>query len=217
MASNEARELVRQLEARGLSRAAIGRAVGRDSGMVSQIARDARGAGYGAGLVPALQQLAAETGQARNTVQARGIAAGLGRSGELAPARRQTKAGRTAAVRRSTQTVGARTARQAAGKSLGGTGRGTGATVARVLDSAARNGQAVSVRVEIENNTGPGTRWITVSDMAPETWRYLLGLDGDKATMRQRLQTALDDLAESGELSSDVTATGNFQVNVEAI
>lgn len=218
MASEEARAIIARLEASGLTRAGIGRAIGRDSGMISQIAREARGAGYGAALVPALEQLAAETATAVNVHQARGIATGLASTGRLAPARRTTKAGATAKVRRKTHRVGGHGGGlHVPGKAHAGTGHETGAVDAKLIDEARRTHQRVSYRIEIENNTGPGTRWVTISNLDADTWRYLLGLAGDTARMRERLQAAVDELAENGDLSSDVTVTGAHQLNVEAI
>ena len=211
MANAEARALVRTLQDRGLSQAAIGRAVGLNSSAISQIAADKRGEGYGAAAVSRLASLVAETGQARNRTQTQGIASGFAaRVGGTRPG------GRAQRVRQPTRPVGAPTA-SARGESLRGTGAGSGAALDRVLTRAESNGQRVSLRVEVTLADG-GTRWLTIDRLPAATWRYMLGFPGGDASVRERLSDALGALADSGELGSDFEdVTGNFQVNVEAL
>jgi hypothetical protein len=93
-------ELVAALIERGLSQRAIGQAIGRDSSLISQVAR---GAKPGRNLAPALEALQAQVSGL--TPQA---AKATARPGAVAkPARRTTKAGALAKVRRPT-TVRAR-------------------------------------------------------------------------------------------------------------
>lgn len=116
MADPIARQHVLALREQGWSGARIARALGRDAGMVNQIARDARGSGYGRALRGALGQLAS------------------GRAPEPPP-RRVTSAGRQARVRRPVVRTPAGTVTQAA--------RG-GASQLRQLRGAAQRGQNVT-------------------------------------------------------------------------
>lgn len=79
----EAQSLINGLKARGMSNADIARRVGRDSSLISQIAR--RG-NKGASMVPALRELA-------------------GGAGTASVPRRQTKSGATAATRRGVRSI----------------------------------------------------------------------------------------------------------------
>lgn len=87
MANPDARAAVQGLQARGMSQRQIGQALGIDSGAVSQIARGARGPGYGAHYIAALRELEQQ-----------------GRV-ETAPARRLTKSGLPARVRQPAQRI----------------------------------------------------------------------------------------------------------------
>ncbi len=90
MADPTARALAEALRAAGMSGSTIARAIGRDPGMINQILRGARGPGYGAHLIGALESMVARLATTGSTGEAR--QAGL----ENQPTRRQTKAGQPA-------------------------------------------------------------------------------------------------------------------------
>lgn len=94
--------IIRGLLAQGVSQRAIGQAIGRDSSLISQVAR---GAKPGHNLRDALAALETKIGQAADRGQAPAQAART--ATVTAPARRTTKAGRPAGVRRATTKAGA--------------------------------------------------------------------------------------------------------------
>lgn len=144
MAHEGARQVVNELRGLGLSNRAIAEAIGRNDSMISQIARGARGEGYGAGLQASLAQLRAE-------VSARGEAGTPARqavreASVSGPARRVRLTGEPARVRRPTTVRGgsfatSRTGRQASRHGAHG--------MQHPLRDAGRAGRRASVDVSV--------------------------------------------------------------------
>lgn len=120
MASQEARALVEALIGAGWTRGDIAAVLDRDVGMIGQIARGARSAGYGQTLVPALRQL-----QTTGTT--------------VPPPRRVTAAGTPARVRQPVTRIPGATTTVTAAR--------FGTIPERELNAAAASDRQVSMRV----------------------------------------------------------------------
>lgn len=98
-----AQEIVRELIGAGYSRAYIGRQLGRSGRLVGQIASGERGEGYGAHHERALAELRDKLDQARAAGEPRPVSVDV-----TAPARRTTRSGAPARVRKTMTHGGAR-------------------------------------------------------------------------------------------------------------
>ena len=198
----------------GLSLSDIGRALDRDSGAISQVARNARGAGYGANLVPGLealeQRLTIAPGQTLTGARAKSAAQLVAEGSSITVPRRRAQGGRRqAAVRQGVKTAGPRNAARP-GLYTKGSAHGTGSGLGRVLDAADESGQLVyiSVRDADGKRVGLGSR-------TADEWREL-GLDPGSGNLHSQLVAVVAGLIANGELSSDLDDVDGFDVSMIA-
>jgi len=230
MPDARAQQLVTRLRGMGLSDSAIGKAVGLNSSAVAQIAgtsartgaalANQRGAGYGATVAPALEQLAGRVGQ-RDVQGARLVASGLGRSGEIAAARpRRTVVSRSGSVREARVRQGTRSVgRSGLGRIITGSVDGTGRPFDNLLGYARGIDHQVSVRVNMDMGDGR-TKWITLGAYQAVWWQGYREdwseENGGPGRFGDFLEWMLDQLGAGGDLSSDVGEVIGWSAQVEA-
>lgn len=212
MASEAARAIVAQLQAGGLSLASIGRALDRDSSMLSQVARGARGAGYGSNLVPALDALRSRIstgdGGTLSPEMARGAARIVAESRSIDVPRRRTNAGRVAPVRAGIKPAGPKDA-ALPGAYTRGSVAGKSETLRKVLRSADQTGQLVYINV----TTSTGER-VGLGAKTADEWRAL-GLDPDNPDGFD-WDDVITELGDAGELGSDVSDVAGWSASLIA-
>jgi hypothetical protein len=216
MADAGARAAVAALKALGLTDTGIGRALGRDSSLISQIGAGKRGPGYGASYAGELRDLIAQTaGLGRGEARAR--AADLAERGTLAPARRVTRAGTPAAVRVGQQRVGRAPSTPGGHAGHYVKGRAAGrATFDRRLDTAVNNGQEIALKVTVADaRSRKGTRDVYVGQMTAAELQGRLDATGRRG-LKAQLQALLDDMSDAGELGSDGGAVLGYGLSVLA-